>query len=279
MLDNNCEVSVLSDVGLNKGITFLHWNSRSMFNKLPEICHILKESKCDIGIFSESWLTNSTTDNMIDLLDYNIIRQDRSPSVNQTRGGGLLIYYKNSLNLELLDNKCRCTRDIELVVLQLKLKQVREIYILCIYRLPSGNVHNFIEILDETILNLSIKTNIEVNLIGDININFNKPRTRETKIYKECLKRHGLVNLITLDTCHNRANSTTSAIDHFCTNNVTLYSQRGICPFDVSDHDIIYASRKKFKVKSGTTKIKVRKYFKLDEKKNFELILTILTGV
>ena len=85
------EVSTLADVGNNKGITLLHWNSRSLYNKMPEICHIMSSSKCEIAIFSESWLTPSISDQMVQLSGYNIIRQDRNVNLNKTRGGGLLI--------------------------------------------------------------------------------------------------------------------------------------------------------------------------------------------
>ena len=215
---------------------------------MPEVCHILSDSKCEIAIFNESWLTPSVPDQMIKLSGYNIVRQDTDTTLNKSRGGALLIYYKNCLNLTCIEKLCVCTCHIELVVLQLKLKQVREIYILCIYRPPSGSVAEFIMVLDETILNLSSKTNIEINLIGDININYRK-RTRDVKLYKDCLRRHAMINLINLDTCHNRQGVETSAIDHFCSNNENLYSQRGICPFDISDHDIIYASLEKIKIK------------------------------
>ena len=86
-------------------------------------------------------------------------------------------------------------------------------------------------------------------------------------MYKECLRRHDLTNLINLDTSHPRENVDNSGIDYFCTNNPTLYSQCGSCPFTITGHDIIYASRKKFKEDRGKTKIKARKYSNLNEER------------
>ena len=70
------EVSTLTDVGSNKGITILHWNARSIFNKFPEIGHILNASKCEIAIFGESWLTDSITDQMLDLRDREVNKRN-----------------------------------------------------------------------------------------------------------------------------------------------------------------------------------------------------------
>ncbi len=78
------EVSTLADVGHNKGITFLHWNARSLFNKLPEIYHIISDSKCELAIFSESWLTPSIADGMLQVPCYNIITQDSDLTFNRS---------------------------------------------------------------------------------------------------------------------------------------------------------------------------------------------------
>ena len=70
-----------------------------------------------------------------------------------------------------------------------------------------------------------------------------------------------LKNLIKLDTCQTY-NRDSSAIDHFCTNNM---EQHDICPHDVTDHDIVFASRKKIKIKWDKIKIVARRYSRLNE--------------
>ena len=45
-----------------------------------------------------------------------------------------------------------------------------------------------------------------------------------------------------------------------------MYSQHGIIPTDLSDHSMIFASRKTFKVEKSKTWVTARKY------KNFDLV-------
>ena len=59
-------------------------------------------------------------------------------------------------------------------------------------------------------------------------------------------------------------NGTTSPVDHFLTNNPDLYDLAGICPFAQSDHDIIFATRKKHKVKPEKIKLLACKYKNMD---------------
>ena len=56
-----------------------------------------------------------------------------------------------------------------------------------------------------------------------------------------------------------------SLVDHYLTNNEDLYKVAGICPTKMSDHDIIFASRKKFKKEKDKNPLRARKYKNLDE--------------
>ena len=110
--------------------------------------------------------------------------------------------------------------------------------------------------------NLSNKAVIESNVIGDNNINCNKHEPN-VKRYKDFMKRHGFINLIKGDTYHHY-NGTTSPVDHYLTNNPDLYAISGICPFAQSDHDVIFATRKKNKQQGEKIKILARKYKNMD---------------
>ena len=59
-----------------KGTTILHWNCKKLNNKCNEITYIITQSKYDVAIFSESWLTDATEDGMLDLDGYCFFRQD-----------------------------------------------------------------------------------------------------------------------------------------------------------------------------------------------------------
>ncbi len=162
---------------------------------------------------------------MLEMGGYALIRQDRV-SRKKSRGGGLVIYAKNSKTIKHLPDSCLCNDDIELVILQTSLKCVREIYILFVYRPPDGNVSNFIQHCEDVMLNLTEKLVFEINIVGDININPTK-RDLNVKRYKDFIHRHGHMNLINGDTYHHH-NGTSSPVDHFLTNNQELYQTSGI---------------------------------------------------
>ena len=258
------EVVSVGDLASNKGITILQWNCRSLYHKLDEIIHINKDSQGDVCIYTESWMTPNIPTGMVSLAGYNIFRQDRDPKVGKSRGGGILIYIRDHLKATLVENGSLCSKAIEVMTIKLDLKCVREIYIICVYRPPDGPVNEFVSEVDRIIGGLSSKVNIEVNLVGDVNIDLRK-RNPQVKLYRDLLRRHDLVNVIKTDTHYTANSGNSSLIDHFATNNIGLYNQAGVCPTDESDHYIIFASRKKFKVRRNKEKIRARRYKSLNE--------------
>ncbi len=139
-MDDLPGITTLEDLSENKGITTVMWNCRSIFNKLSEIIHIIDTSNADIAIFVESWLTSSVNDNMISLDGYNMLRHDRNSNSNKVRGGGIVVYYNDGLNISSRNDLWICTPDLELLVMRLHLINVREIYFLVVYRPPAGNI-------------------------------------------------------------------------------------------------------------------------------------------
>ena len=108
-------------------------------------------------------------------------------------------------------------------VTRLFLKGVKEIYIISCYRPPTGQIDGFIQNLENIIVNLSNRINIEIIII-DININLNKRNDIGVRKYKEFMKRHGLQNLIEYDT-NVTGNNGSSRIDHILTTDPDLYAQ------------------------------------------------------
>ena len=198
---------------------------------------------------------------MISIEGYTLFRQDRH-NTQKKRGGGIVVYVRDHKDVKVHPDKSICNDDIELMVLQMSLVNVHEIYILATYRPPDGNVTRFVKTCDDIIMNLTNKAVYEVNLVGDININCNK-RDPNSRRYKDFMKRHCLVNLINGDTYHHY-NGTSSPVDHFLTNNPELYALAGICPFSQSDHDVIFGVRKKHKEERDKVRVTARKYKKLD---------------
>jgi len=80
-------------------------NSRSIVNKREELELIVEQEAYDVIGVVETWLTNSIDNAEIELAGYQIFRQDR---VNQdkTRGGGVLFYVKEDINVVQRDDIC-----------------------------------------------------------------------------------------------------------------------------------------------------------------------------
>lgn len=71
----------------NRGLKIAHFNSRSILPKLASINIWLNEYKFDIVTINETWLAPDTPTSLLDIDDYEIVRQDRATG---KKGGGLL---------------------------------------------------------------------------------------------------------------------------------------------------------------------------------------------
>ncbi len=175
------DILTCEDLSYNHGLTICYWNIRSFFNKFEDFCHCVNASESEIFFIGESWMTHFIDNDLITLDGYNLFRRDRDKNSNKTRGGGLLAYAKNRLEVTEKLEFSICRPHIETLVLQLKLPSVKEIYYIGVYRPPDGNVELFIHDLEVIMYSLTDKPNYEVNVLGDININLNKVRDPTVK--------------------------------------------------------------------------------------------------
>ena len=192
---NNDNCCSLEDLKSFKGITVSHWNARSLFPKIDNIIVWLRISNIDCLVISESWLNVNIPDSYISIDGYNIFRWDRQLSTGKSRGGGLLCYGKEGLNITLLDQYNLSTPDIELMVLRVSLTNTRAWYVICIYRAPDGKIPVFLKALEDTIDGVRGTRPVEITVTGDINIDLNKIRDLNVRRYRELIKRQGLIIL------------------------------------------------------------------------------------
>ena len=127
---------------------------------------------------------------------------------------------------------------------------------------PHGNYDNFELLLENKILDLYQNRIPDIIICGDINIDWNSRTSGETKKYKAFLKGMGLSQGIK-DATHSTVHSTTT-IDHIITNWEELYCTYGVIPLGISDHDLVFVSRKKEKIPHTFSYIECRSYIKFD---------------
>ena len=125
-----------------------------------------------------------------------------------------------------------------------------------LYRPPDK--YDFVNCLEDTFSNTNVFESQECYLLGDININL-QPKDKEifrhrpantinieiphlTRSYLEFCFTHSLEQIITKPT--RITDQTATLIDHILTNSPDKVSQSGIIDLGLSDHDLIYSTRK-----------------------------------
>ena len=248
-----------------RGLHFLHINVNSLLPKIEEMRLIAKLSKATVIGISESKLDNTVPDSEVSIEGYNLLRYDRN-----RHGGGVACYVRNDI---CYSTKCIFSSLIENITIDILLPQSKPITIGILYRPPSQ--HDFLEKLSESLKSIKLEDN-ELYILGDLNYNllqngeyiFDNLRnsvTRtiasEIKHYMEFCAVFGLKQMIrspTRITC-----STSTLIDHILCNSDDKISQYGILDIGISDHHLIYCTRKIKKIKVNKhTQISFRSYKK-----------------
>lgn len=174
------------------------------------------------------------------------------------QGGGLLTYVNKKLNIQKMEDWSTCTPHVEMQWLKLQLKDTRDTYLANIYRAPDGNVDEFIQALEIVLLDIMALGNPDIVVIGDTNINMMKNSDPNTKKLKSFLQANRLEQLIKESTRVTERSQT--LIDHVMVNRNEMYHQNGVIELGVSDHSLIYTSRKKLKVEYDTEYVWTRSY-------------------
>ena len=80
-------------------LSIFYYNARSILPKLDNLAATYLVSSPDIVCVVESWLCSDICDSEISLVDYSIVRLDRSH-----HGGGIILYIKNNLNFDIISH-------------------------------------------------------------------------------------------------------------------------------------------------------------------------------
>ena len=237
------------------GLHFIHININSLLPKIDEIRSMALNTNAALIGITESKLDESIPNSEININNYILIRNDRNRN-----GGGVACYIREDINFT---QKNIFKDDIECIFVDILLPKTKTFTVGIFYRPP--NKTKFIENINEDFHKLHSENN-DVFILGDMNINLfqnekyigedNKDSTSTAcpllNKYKEFISTFGLKQLIrspTRVTC-----GTASLIDHVLTNTEEKISQSGVLEIGISDHQLIFCTRKLNRIKSGTTK-------------------------
>nr|XP_053634209.1 uncharacterized protein LOC128689774 [Cherax quadricarinatus] len=219
------------DCFMKTGLHFIHVNARSLLPKLAEIRILANKIRAAVITISESWLDDTVTDDEVKLEGYNIKRLDRN-----RKGGGVCAYIRNDLAYnprpDLNNNK------LEILWFEVLLPKTKPILVGTSYRPPTQD--QFLEDFSRVLS--GVESNCETIILGDFNICFQQQNNGLCKRYKQILGLNSYTQLINKPTRITQFSAT--LIDHILCNRAENISQSGIITTGLSDHFIIYCTRK-----------------------------------
>ena len=259
----------LDDVKLAKGMHIAHINIRSITNKWDVFKAQFSSSNLHILGLSETWLNNKLPSGLYNLSnDYTFLRNDRNWCDIGTnipkKGGGVALFIKNGLTFSEADYSHLNTNNIDIESQWVLVKQPNSKTILIgnIYRPPQGNIENFIQVLENSFTNIDL-SKTELYLMGDFNIDMLDKKNCFTKKLLDFIKPFGLHQLIKSPTRYSKDKN--SLLDNIFTNS-DIISNSGVSDVNLSDHQLIIATRKKAKIikkKCSFTGTSYRNYNKI----------------
>ena len=234
---------------LTKGLKIVHVNIRSLYRKLDQLATLYDKS--DFLLCSETWLNSKYDNNGITIngmtpfrLDRCQASQDERQSGNiPVRGGGVIIYVNNrwSPYVCVVEEYTIITRNFECITLRVQKPNNRAMYIMCMYKPPTGSSEALITFLKDFV-NIPHVSRSEIWILGDFNMNYLIRNNLEIMNINKFLKEYNLIQLITLPT--RLTNRGGSCIDWIITNSQYV-DKGGVLNDLLSDHYPIYVVRKK----------------------------------
>ena len=115
-------------------------NFQSLWNKRIELSNLASDTKSDIIIGTETWLTPGHKNSELMLDEYDIFCRDR-----QTKGGGVLIAVKKNLCCEQLS----ISEDSEIIFCKIKIKGKKPLIVGSVYRPPNFDLEKSRKLVNE----------------------------------------------------------------------------------------------------------------------------------
>ena len=187
------------------------------------------EFKFDVIAISESWLSDNDNDTFC-LEGYDILSCSR---LNK-KGGGVVLYIRESLQHKYLPEKSKCIDNCaEILSVEITLEKDKKVTICCIYRAPNTNLDTLSDFMNNTIFRNN--RNKTIYVCGDFNVDLLQyDKHRDTNNFIDQLYSLGLHPLITRPTRITSHSKT--LIDNIYTTDVTSCIQSGLIINDMTDH-------------------------------------------
>ena len=195
---------------------------------------------CDIICCSETWLKPEINQSLIFFPGKKIFRLDRKLDNGKTRGGGVCIFVSEKLAPYVAINEdcTRCSKDYEILTINISKPNMRFFIVSCIYKPPTGKNVECIDFMK----NIYKNTRREIWLLGDFNVDFLDRNSDQRLKYINAFKVIGIKQLVSTITRPNHRGGT--CIDWIATNS-EFVNASGVLDILISDHLPVYCIRKK----------------------------------
>lgn len=227
-----------NDITLDRCISIIHFNSRSLYANFNHIKEYLSKFTTPFNVIavSESWLC-SERGMEFELEGYELHFMNRKRQTKKT-GGGTVLYVDKRLRHKIVESMTTAIEDIcECVTIEIDMEKNKNIIVSCVYRNPSSSIDTFQKFMEETFA----KTDQKIAYIcGDYNIDLLNPH-KYTGI-DEFIEVMYSMSLFPIITQPSRITShSATIIDNIFTNNIEDNIVSGLLINDISDHLPVFA--------------------------------------
>ena len=234
-------------------------NFQSLWNKRTELSTLAEDTKCDIIIGTETWLTPDIKNSELNLDDFDIHRRDRP-----TRGGGVLIAVRKNLCGELIPT----SSDVESIFCKIRRKGKKPLIVGSVYRAPNLDFDSSKRMVSE-IYYLADKNKSALFWLGgdfnlpdvnwaDLDIIGNQNSKSTNSLFTEMAQDLGLTQIVDVPT------RGTSTLDLLFTNNPGFVKDCSLLP-GLGDHEIVSVKSSLHPFRKKPTKRKIYLWNKVDE--------------
>ena len=193
-----------------------------MFRKnlnFEKLCEYLSHVKRNFSVIAltETWCSDDKVDknSLWQLPNYAAIHQIKNSG---QKGGGIALCVHNSLNYEIPKSKNINNNDIECLNIEIVNKTSKSVIISCIYRLPRGDDHKFLDETEGHVIENKFQEK-PLFLVSDLNINsLAYSRNTHVRDFFNFVFQNGIFPVINKATRLNKSKAT--IIDHILTNTI-----------------------------------------------------------
>ena len=222
----------ISEKFFHNGMSLIHINMRSLFNKYSELSSHLSivKRKFSFIILTETWLTDCK-DVGFEFPGYKSFAVYR----NQRIGGGIKMYYLEHITADVVSELSGCFPSHESLIIKAFIPGFGRLNVCGLYRIPNSTSDHFLSSLTDI---LSYTSSSRCLIGGDLNLNtLRSPLSRICHDYTQLMNSFGYENFINISTYVSPVSfSELSCIDHIWSNITNLKTHGYVIKPNLSDH-------------------------------------------